>query len=46
MLAAWLGAAPAAAVGGIGTLIVVGLWMAWFPSLRKRQRLHDPVSSS
>ncbi|WP_428943444.1 MFS transporter [Pantoea sp. FN060301] len=40
LLAAWLGAVPAAAVGGIGTLIVVGLWMAWFPGLRRRQRLH------
>lgn len=41
MLAAWLGASPAAAVGGIGTLIVVGLWMVWFPGLRRRQRLHN-----
>ena len=41
MLAAWMGAAPAAALGGIGTLIVVGLWMVWFPSLRRRQRLHN-----
>lgn len=40
LLAAWLGAVPAAAVGGIGTLIVVGLWMVWFPGLRRRQRLH------
>ncbi|MBV4365364.1 MFS transporter [Erwinia phyllosphaerae] len=44
MLAAWMGAAPAAALGGIGTLIVVGLWMAWFPGLRQRQRLHDPAA--
>ena len=41
MLAAWLGAVPAAAVGGIGTLIVVGLWMKWFPGLRHRQRLES-----
>lgn len=41
LLAAWLGAVPAAALGGIGTLIVVGLWMVWFPHLRRRQRLHN-----
>lgn len=39
ILAAWLGAVPAAALGGFGTLLVVGLWMAWFPGLRRRQRL-------
>jgi hypothetical protein len=27
-------------VGGVGTLLVVGIWMAMFPTLRKRQRLH------
>jgi hypothetical protein len=27
-------------VGGIGTLVVVGLWMGLFPSLRRRQQLH------
>ncbi|WP_318377811.1 MFS transporter [Enterobacter sp.] len=41
MLAAWLGAVPAAAIGGIGTLIVVALWMRWFPGLRHRQRLEN-----
>lgn len=41
MLAAWLGAAPAAVAGGIGTLVVVALWMLWFPGLRRRQRLHN-----
>src|SRR5690348_11200199 len=40
MLAAWLGAVGSAVVGGIGTLAVVGLWMAMFPSLRRRQQLH------
>ncbi|MGP9434937.1 MFS transporter [Ewingella sp. AOP8-B2-18] len=48
LLAAWLGAVPAAALGGVGTIIVVGLWMAWFPSLRKRQKLENekPEESS
>jgi MFS family permease len=40
MLAAWLGAVGSAVVGGIGTMAVVGLWMAMFPSLRRRQQLH------
>lgn len=43
MLAAWLGAVPAAALGGVGTLVVVALWMKLFPGLRRRQRLeNDP----
>lgn len=40
MAAAWLGAIGATVLGGIGTLLVVALWMTMFPSLRKRQRLH------
>ncbi|GAB2536579.1 MFS transporter [Rhodanobacter koreensis] len=40
MLAAWLGAVNATVLGGGGTLLVVGLWMAMFPTLRRRQRLH------
>jgi len=39
MAAAWLGAMPAALLGGVGTLLVVGLWMLMFPTLRRRQRL-------
>jgi hypothetical protein len=39
MLAAWLGAMHATLVGGIGTLLVVGLWMVMFPTLRRRRRL-------
>ena len=42
MVAAWLGAVGSAVVGGIGTLVVVGLWMMMFPTLRRRQRLHIP----
>ncbi|WP_243038655.1 MFS transporter [Dyella sedimenti] len=40
LLAAWLGAVNATLIGGVGTLLVVGLWMALFPTLRRRQRLH------
>jgi len=40
MLAAWLGAVGSTLAGGVGTLLVVGLWMAMFPGLRRRQRLH------
>src|SRR5690242_12596202 len=37
----WFGAVPATLIGGIGTLLVVGLWMAWFPELRERKRLES-----
>jgi MFS family permease len=40
MLAAWLGAVNATLLGGVGTLVVVGLWMTMFPTLRRRQKLH------
>ncbi|WP_266159217.1 MFS transporter [Dyella silvatica] len=48
LLAAWLGAVGASVVGGVGTLVVVGLWMVMFPSLRRRQRLQsdEPVVES
>jgi len=39
--AAWWGTVPATVIGGIGTLVVVGLWMWWFPALRERQRLES-----
>ncbi|SEN41321.1 Predicted arabinose efflux permease, MFS family [Luteibacter sp. UNCMF331Sha3.1] len=43
LLAAAMGAVNATLLGGIGTLVVVGLWMWWFPSLRRRQGLvSDP----
>jgi MFS family permease len=48
LLAAWLGAVNATLIGGIGTLVVVGLWMWMFPSLRRRQKLHaepDPAEA-
>ena len=39
MTAAWLGVVPSVVVGGIGTLVVVGLWMRLFPSLANIDRL-------
>jgi MFS family permease len=46
--AALLGLVPSIVLGGVGALAVVGLWMAWFPALAKRDRLveeqHTPSS--
>ncbi len=38
-MAAWLGAVPAVVIGGIGCVMVAGLWSYWFPQLRKARRL-------
>ncbi|HWR04041.1 MAG TPA: MFS transporter, partial [Humidesulfovibrio sp.] len=37
--AAWFGAAPAVALGGVCTILVVLLWMRLFPALRDRESL-------
>ena len=39
LTAAWFGAVPAALIGGIGTLLVVLIWMRAFPALAQRDRL-------
>lgn len=39
--AALLGPVGAVLLGGIGTLVVVAVWMRLFPSLASRDRLHD-----
>lgn len=39
MLAALVGAVPAVVIGGAGTMAVAGLWMWWFPELRKLRSL-------
>lgn len=39
------GTVPAVVLGGIGTLLVVGLWSTWFPQLRRVKRL-DTVENS
>ena len=42
--AALLGPVGAVVLGGAGTLLVVALWMRWFPPLRERETL-SPASS-
>src|SRR5580698_3247492 len=38
--AQWFGTVHAVVLGGIGTLIVIGLWAWWFPELRNAGELH------
>jgi hypothetical protein len=38
--AQWFGTVPAVVLGGVGTLIVIGLWAWWFPELRHADELH------
>ena len=37
--AAWFGVVPSVVIGGIGTLVVVFVWMRLFPSLANIDRL-------
>jgi MFS family permease len=37
-VAAWLGAVPSVLIGGIGSLVIAGVWMGLFPDLRKLDR--------
>ncbi len=39
--AAWFGTIPAVILGGVGTLVVVAVWMRLFPPLRTVDRLTD-----
>lgn len=39
MMAALFGTVPSVVIGGLGTLLVVGLWMRFFPSLVARDKL-------
>lgn len=39
MTAGWFGTVPSVLIGGIGTLVVVGLWIRLFPALARRERL-------
>jgi len=37
----WFGTVPAVVMGGIGTLVVTGVWIKLFPTLASRDRLHN-----
>jgi MFS family permease len=47
--ASWFGTVPAAVIGSVGTLAIVGLWMWSFPVLRRADRLdgieEEPVDA-
>jgi MFS family permease len=40
LTAQWFGTVPAAALGGVGTIVVVALWAILFPDLRRVSELH------
>jgi MFS family permease len=44
--AQWFGTVPAVVLGGIGTLVVIGLWSWLFPELQKAGELDKITSSS
>lgn len=37
----WFGTVPAVVMGGVGTLVVTGVWIKLFPTLANRDRLHE-----
>jgi hypothetical protein len=44
--AAWFGTVPAVVIGGIGTILVAGLWMRLFPQLAHFDRLASGGAST
>jgi MFS family permease len=44
-VAAWLGAVPSVLIGGVGSLVIAGLWMLFFPTLRRIDRF-EPADES
>lgn len=41
LTAHWFGTVPAVVLGGVGTLLVTGVWMKLFPTLTHRDRMHN-----
>jgi MFS family permease len=42
--AAWWGLKPAVVVGGIASVAIAGLWMRWFPALRRIDEFPEPAA--
>ena len=42
----FFGTVPAVVLGGVGTLVITGVWMKLFPGLAKRDRLTAPPQDS
>jgi len=42
LTAHWFGTVPAVVLGGVGTLVVTGVWIKLFPSLAERDHMHRP----
>jgi MFS family permease len=45
LTASWFGAVPAVLIGGIGTIVVVFLWIGLFPDLAHADTLKQPVNT-
>lgn len=46
LTAHWFGTVPAVVMGGIGTLVVTGVWIKLFPTLANRDRMHVPAQEA
>ena len=46
LTAQWFGTVPSVVIGGIGTLVVVAVWMGLFPPLRKVDRLSEVLANA
>jgi MFS family permease len=42
--AAWWGLKPAVVIGGLASIAIAGLWMRWFPGLRRINRFPEPAT--
>jgi MFS family permease len=46
LTAAWWGLKPAVVVGGVASVAIAGLWMRWFPDLRRIDNFPEPAKKS